>query len=173
MMRRGLRKGDGRVLAGAAVAGLLAVLPGPARPQGSTGAQRSAEVTARTALLDAAPRPIRVTPRWSGDGAVSPVAVGRGLPRIRLYRPPGAEPEPLRAAVAAEVTTALRLSGTAVYHPRPAVTVLDLEAHVRTAAGPSLTLRMVSLHHLPGRELPLRFRGRELRLTMGLRLTIG
>lgn len=166
MVRRGLRHSDGRALAGATLAGLLVLGPGLAAAQGS------AEAANPAAVVGAGPRTVLATTRPSVDVVVAAPVRGASLPRIRLYRPPGTEPEPLRAAVGADVTTLLGFSGKAVYHPRPAVTVLDLEARVRTGSGPSLTLRTVSLHHLPGKDLPLRFRGRELRLALGLRIPV-
>jgi hypothetical protein len=165
MARRGLRKRYARALAGVTLAGLLVLASDPA------GAQGSADVTDPTAVVNRsrqAPAPARP----SMAVAVVPVDVDAGLQRIRLYRPAGAEPEPLRAAVAADVSALLSFSGTAVYHPRLAVTVLDLGARICAGPGPSLTLRMVSLHHLPGQHLPLRFRGRELRLAVGMRIPL-
>lgn len=160
MVTRVLRRGDGRRLAGATLAGLLALVSGPASAQGRAAA-----------VVVAASRPVVVPPLASVDPRVAPVVVDGGMPRIRLYRPAGPEPEPLRAAVAV-VATVLSVSGTAVYHPRPAVTTLDLQARVRMATGPSLTLRVVSLHHLPGKSLPLRFRGRQLRFGLGMRIPL-
>ena len=52
------------------------------------------------------------------------------------------------------------------------MTVLDLETRIRATARVSLSHRVVSRHHLPGRRLPLQFRGREQRVALGLRVPL-
>jgi hypothetical protein len=112
--------------------------------------------------------PILVEPTAPADAAARQLAVAMAPPRVRLYSPPGAESETMRAAAAVDLTRALHLAGRAVYHPRPGMTMLDLEARVRSGPGASLSIRSISLHHLSGRRLPLQYRGRERRFAIGI-----
>lgn len=147
------------------LAGVLAI----AAPGVAAGQSPGTAIRAVPGVEDRA-RPATAAPDASGSAASLPL--DPAPPRLRLYSPSGSDPEPLRAAVLADLSRNLQLNGRAVYHPRPAMTVLDVEARIRATARVSLSLRLVSRHRLPGRPLPLQYRGREQRAEVGLRLPL-
>ncbi len=147
------------------LAGVLAIVA----PRAVAGQSPGTAIRAVPGVVDRA-RPETALPGVAA--ATTRVPLGPAPPRLRLYSPSGSDPEPLRAAVLADLSRDLRLNGRAVYHPRPAMTVLDVEARVRATAGVSLSLRLVSRHHLPGRRLPLPYRGREQRAELGVRVPL-
>lgn len=154
-----------RTLGGVVFASILAAVPGGVHAQGPDAVRPVAPGGARS-------RPGLAMGSTISDVTTPPPLEGAELPRVRLYSPSGTGTEQMRAAMAADVSRMVHVAGRAVYHPRPAMTVLDLEARVRAGTGAALSLQMVSLHHLPGRRLPLQYRGRELRLGVGIRISV-
>lgn len=164
-MKRTGRTAGGRATRGA-VAGMLAVVL--SLRVGTAVAQTPRE-SARPLPADAGRvTSILVEPATLPGAAAPHLGSAAAPPRVRLYNPPGAESETMRAAAAVALARGLHLAGRAIYHPRPGMTMLDLEARVPAGPAALLSFRSVSLHHLPGRRLPLQYRGRERRFAIGI-----